>query len=63
VRPFGAATEASYFASEAPTVVFGPGDLADEEGAVAHAEREYVRRSEVEQAAEIVTGAVEELLG
>ncbi len=63
VRPFGAATEASYFAQDAPTVVFGPGVLADEEGAVAHAEREYVRRSEVERAGEIVTAAVEQLLG
>ena len=63
VRPFGAATEASYFAQDAPTVVFGPGVLADEEGAVAHAEREYVRRSDVERAGEIVTVAVEHLLG
>jgi len=63
VRPFGAATEASYFAQHAPTVVFGPGVLADDEGAVAHAEREYVRRSDVERAGEIVTAAVEQLLG
>ncbi|AQL41951.1 succinyl-diaminopimelate desuccinylase [Halorientalis sp. IM1011] len=62
VRPFGAATEASYFAADAPTVVFGPGVLADDEGAVAHAEREYVRRSEVERAGEIATAAVESLL-
>jgi acetylornithine deacetylase len=52
VRPFGAATEASYFAERAPTVVFGPGALADDEGAVAHAPREYVRVREVEEAAE-----------
>ncbi|WP_136715855.1 M20 family metallopeptidase [Halorientalis salina] len=63
VRPFGAATEASYFAEDAPTVVFGPGVLADNDGAVAHAEREYVRRSDVERAGEIVTAAVEDLLG
>ena len=50
IRPFGAATEASYFAPT-PTVVFGPGDLADGEGPVAHAEREYVRTREVEAAA------------
>ncbi|WP_126662836.1 M20 family metallopeptidase [Haloterrigena salifodinae] len=43
VRPFTAATEASYFAADAPTVVFGPGVLADDEGAVAHAPQEYVR--------------------
>lgn len=53
-RPFTAATEASYFAREAPTVVFGPGDLADVDGPVAHAEREYVRLPEVERAAELL---------
>lgn len=54
IRPFSAATEASYFASEAPTVVFGPGVLADEEGAVAHSRREYVRLPDVERAAAAV---------
>jgi acetylornithine deacetylase len=62
VRPFGAATEASYFAP-APTVVFGPGVLADGEGAVAHADREYVRVSEVRRAAEAVASALATLLG
>ncbi|MFC7186083.1 M20/M25/M40 family metallo-hydrolase [Halorubrum yunnanense] len=62
VRPFGAATEASYFAP-APTVVFGPGDLADDAGAVAHAEREYVRVREVAAAAEAVERSIAALLG
>ena len=57
-RPFTAATEASYFAREAPTVVFGPGVLADANGPVAHAEREYVRLSEVEHAAELLDGVL-----
>jgi acetylornithine deacetylase len=61
-RPFGAATEASYFAADAPTVVFGPGVLADDEGPVAHAQREYVHRSDVERAADIVTDALRELV-
>ena len=61
-RPFGAATEASYFAP-APTVVFGPGDLADETGAVAHAEREYVRVREVEAAAAAARNAISAVLG
>jgi len=61
VRPFGAATEASYFAP-APTVVFGPGDLADDAGAVAHAEREYVRVREVTAAAEAVERSITDLL-
>jgi acetylornithine deacetylase len=41
--------------------VFGPGELADEEGAVAHAEREYVHTSEVERAGEVVTEALRSL--
>ena len=62
VRPFSAATEASYFAP-APTVVFGPGDIADGSGAVAHADREYVRAREVEAAATAVERTVAALLG
>ncbi|EMA44964.1 M20 family metallopeptidase [Halococcus saccharolyticus] len=62
VRPFTAATEASYFAREAPTVVFGPGDLADEDGPVAHADREYVRLSAVERATTILGDALAEFL-
>jgi acetylornithine deacetylase/succinyl-diaminopimelate desuccinylase-like protein len=58
-RPFGAATEASYFAADAPTVVFGPGVLADGYGAVAHAEREYVDRRDVDRAASVLRAAVE----
>lgn len=63
VRPFGAATEAGFFAADAPTVVFGPGVLADDEGAVAHAEREYVRLSDVETAAIVLERALAELVG
>ncbi len=62
-RAFGAATEAGFFASDAPTVVFGPGVLADENGAVAHAEREYVRLGDLERAADILTAALERRLG
>jgi acetylornithine deacetylase len=54
VRPFGAATEASYFAAVAPTVVFGPGVLSDDDGAVAHGPREYVDVDEVRAAADAV---------
>jgi acetylornithine deacetylase len=62
VRPFTAATEASYFAP-APVVVFGPGVLADDEGAVAHAEREYVAVADVRRAADALTDAAERLVG
>ncbi|MDS0281220.1 M20 family metallopeptidase [Haloarcula onubensis] len=62
VRPFEAATEASYFASHGPTVVFGPGVLADGVGAVAHSKREYVRLSEVRTAARAVRETIARLL-
>ncbi|SFR46616.1 M20 family metallopeptidase [Halogeometricum limi] len=62
IRPFTAATEASYFSPE-PVVVFGPGVLADDEGAVAHAEREYVRVDDVRRAADALTDATTELVG
>lgn len=62
VRPFEAATEASYFADHGPTVVFGPGVLSDDVGAVAHSKREYVRLSEVRTAARAVRETVEVLL-
>jgi len=62
VRPFEAATEASYFADHGPTVVFGPGVLSDDVGAVAHSKREYVRLSEVRAAARAVRETVERLL-
>lgn len=62
IRPFGAATEASYFADDAPVVVFGPGVLADEDGPVAHADREYVSRSGVKEAAEMIQGTAERML-
>ncbi|WP_144901495.1 M20 family metallopeptidase [Halobellus captivus] len=62
VRPFSAATEASYF-SPAPVVVFGPGVLADDEGAVAHADREYVDVADVRRAAAALTDATDRLVG
>jgi len=61
-RPFGAATEASYFAAHAPTVVFGPGVLADDDGAVAHSPREYVDAEDVAAAGEVVATALDSLL-
>ena len=61
VRPFTAATEASYFAKFAPTVVFGPGVLADADGAVAHAPREYVRIADVHSAAEAIAQTLDSL--
>ncbi|SIQ79810.1 acetylornithine deacetylase [Haladaptatus litoreus] len=62
VRPFGAATEASYFAQIAPTVVFGPGVLSDGEGAVAHGPREYVNENEVTAAEDAVTETLRRFL-
>lgn len=58
VRPFTAATEAAYFAQLAPTVVFGPGALRDDNGPVAHADREYIDLTAVTDAATILTRAL-----
>ncbi|AEH38263.1 M20 family metallopeptidase [Halopiger xanaduensis] len=63
VRPFGAATEAGFFAADAPTVVFGPGVLEDDEGGVAHSEREYVRLPDVRAAADALEKTLVELVG
>lgn len=62
IRAFEAATESSYFAASAPTVIFGPGVLADSEGPVAHAKREYVSRTAVTDAAEILRKTIERVL-
>ena len=62
VRAFGAATEASYFAAMAPTVVFGPGVLADDSGPVAHSEREYVEIEDVRAAARILRSTLASLV-
>jgi acetylornithine deacetylase len=62
IRAFEAATEASYFATDAPTVVFGPGVLADETGPVAHADREYISQSAIGVAANAVRQTVEAIL-
>jgi len=59
VRAFGAATEAAYFAATAPTVVFGPGELADEDGPIAHSDREYVPVGDIGAAAAAVRETVE----
>lgn len=63
LRPFSAVCEASYFAPELPTAVFGPGKLKDEEGGVAHSMREYVHKEEVKKAGEAVTSLTESFLG
>lgn len=56
IRPFGAATEASYLAQHAPVVVFGPGAISEDDGTpVAHSEREYVETEEVRKAADALT--------
>jgi acetylornithine deacetylase/succinyl-diaminopimelate desuccinylase-like protein len=55
LEPFPAATEAAFFAEHAPTVVFGPGLIADDGEAIAHSEREYVPVQEVADAAESLT--------
>lgn len=43
-------------------LVFGPGVLTDGDGPVAHADREYIHRSEMIAASEAIRSAVETLL-
>ncbi|MFB6208976.1 MAG: M20 family metallopeptidase [Candidatus Nanohaloarchaea archaeon] len=62
LRNFDAVCEASYFAPEIPTVVFGPGKLEDEEGGVAHSRREYVEKEKVKVAADVLAVAVEDFM-
>lgn len=62
IRPFEAATEASYFADDVPTVVFGPGYLADEEGPVAHSDREYITKSGTADASKYLQDTIDSLL-
>jgi len=61
IRPFAAASEASYFSLIAPTVIFGPGVLGDSIGAVAHSSREYVTISDVKKAAHILTDVISKM--
>jgi acetylornithine deacetylase len=63
IRPFDAATEAAFFAPHMPVVVFGPGHISDDEGPVAHSEREYVSVQEVRGATESLSLFLEDVLG
>ena len=58
---FEAATEASRF-NESNVVVFGPGVLADEEGGVAHSNREYIKKDKIEEAGKVTVSIVESYL-
>ncbi|MDY6765683.1 MAG: M20/M25/M40 family metallo-hydrolase [Halobacteria archaeon] len=59
IRPFDAATEASYLAQYMPVVVFGPGLISDGDKPIAHSEREFVRVEEFRDATEILTRFLE----
>ncbi|WP_251329729.1 M20/M25/M40 family metallo-hydrolase [Haloplanus pelagicus] len=54
VKPFSVAAESSFFQRYMPVAVFGPGRIADEEGPIAHSEREYIETDEVETAVDVV---------
>ncbi len=47
VRPFPAAAESSLFQRFMPVAVFGPGNISDEGGPVAHSSREYLEKDEL----------------
>ena len=57
---FEAATEASHFVDIGWNVcIFGPGKIEDEEGPIAHSEREYINTDEIMKARDILLSAVE----
>ncbi|MFB6283081.1 MAG: M20/M25/M40 family metallo-hydrolase [Halobacteria archaeon] len=64
VKPFPAATEASYFADYMPVAVFGPGKIEDDDGKpVVHSPREYIDIHEVSEARRILEGFLDETVG
>lgn len=64
LRAFTAATEASLFTDfGVPIVIFGPGYISDGEGAVAHSEREYIPRDQLEKSYNILGDTLSELFG
>jgi len=62
VHSFPAATEAAFFDPLMPTIVFGPGQIADGETPIAHSKDEYVRASSVQTAAKILEAFLEEMV-
>lgn len=62
VHSFPAATEAAFFDPLMPTIVFGPGQIADGETPIAHSKDEYVRASSVRMAAAVIEAFLEEMV-
>jgi acetylornithine deacetylase len=62
VHSFPAATEAAFFDPLMPTIVFGPGQIADGETPIAHSKDEYVRASSVQTAATVLEAFLEEMV-
>jgi acetylornithine deacetylase len=54
VKPFSVAAESSFLQRYMPVAVFGPGRIADEEGPIAHSNREYLEVDELETAVDVL---------
>jgi len=54
VKPFSVAAESSFLQRYMPVAVFGPGRIADEEGPIAHSNREYLETDELHTAIDVV---------
>lgn len=54
VKPFSVAAESSFLQRYMPVAVFGPGNIADEDGPIAHSQREYFDTSDLEPAVKVV---------
>lgn len=59
IRPFAVAAESSFFQRYMPVAIFGPGLTSDEDGPIAHSDREHIHVPEVETAADVVTQFLE----
>ena len=54
VKPFSVAAESSFFQRYMPVAMFGPGEIADDEGPIAHSDGEYLKIAELETAVDVV---------
>jgi acetylornithine deacetylase len=54
VKPFSVAAESSFLQRYMPVAVFGPGNIADETGPIAHSNREYLETEELDTAVDVM---------
>jgi acetylornithine deacetylase len=60
IRPFSVAAESSFLQRYMPVAVFGPGLIADEDGPIAHSDREYLDTEELAVAVDVMERFLED---